>query len=67
VGSCIRVDVSVLCQQMPCCAARVWHNPLQLPAPLHNPQTLYFLSSFFNQFGPNCTSFLVAGEVRGCV
>lgn len=26
-------------------------------------QTLYFLSSFFNQFGPNCTSFLVAGEV----
>ena len=28
-------------------------------------QTLYFLSSFFNQFGPNCTSFLVAGEVRG--
>ncbi|KAI3423024.1 hypothetical protein D9Q98_010708 [Chlorella vulgaris] len=26
-------------------------------------QTLYFMSSFFNQFGPNCTSFLVAGEV----
>ncbi|KAL4458363.1 hypothetical protein ABPG75_013228 [Micractinium tetrahymenae] len=26
-------------------------------------QTLYFLTSFFNQFGPNCTSFLVAGEV----
>lgn len=25
-------------------------------------QTLYFLTSFFNQFGPNCTSFLVAGE-----
>lgn len=27
-------------------------------------QTLYFLTSFFNQFGPNCTSFLVAGEAR---
>ncbi len=26
-------------------------------------QTLYFLSSFFNQFGPNCTTFLVAAEV----
>jgi hypothetical protein len=26
-------------------------------------QTLYFLTSFFNQFGPNCTTFLVAGEV----
>ena len=23
---------------------------------------LYFLSSFFNQFGPNCTSFLTAAE-----
>jgi hypothetical protein len=23
----------------------------------------YFLSSFFNQFGPNCVTFLVAGEV----
>ncbi|GLI78549.1 hypothetical protein PoHVEF18_006867 [Penicillium ochrochloron] len=26
-------------------------------------QTMYFLSSFFNQFGPNCVSFLVAAEV----
>nr|BAU71128.1 proton/phosphate symporter [Parachlorella kessleri] len=26
-------------------------------------QLLYFLSSFFNQFGPNCTTWLVAGEV----
>ncbi|GBF98449.1 proton phosphate symporter [Raphidocelis subcapitata] len=26
-------------------------------------QTLYFLSSFFNQFGPNCTTWLVAAEV----
>ncbi|KAL8292453.1 hypothetical protein RQP46_001065 [Phenoliferia psychrophenolica] len=25
--------------------------------------TMYYISSFFNQFGPNCTTFLVAGEV----
>jgi MFS family permease len=25
-------------------------------------QALYFLSSFFNQFGPNCTTWLVAAE-----
>ena len=26
-------------------------------------QALYYLSSFFNQFGPNCTTWLVAGEI----
>src|SRR5215470_1398909 len=26
-------------------------------------QTMYFLSSFFNQFGPNCVTFLTAAEV----
>src|SRR5699024_10997173 len=26
-------------------------------------QTMYFLSSFFNQFGPNSVTFLVAAEV----
>ncbi|KZF23675.1 pi-transporter A-1 [Xylona heveae TC161] len=26
-------------------------------------QAMYFLSSFFNQFGPNCVTFLVAAEV----
>lgn len=30
---------------------------------LHAFQALYFLSSFFNQFGPNCTTWLVAAEV----
>ena len=34
-------------------------------------QTLYYLSSFFNQFGPNATTWLVAGEwamsYLGCV
>ncbi|KAI1329564.1 major facilitator superfamily domain-containing protein [Xylariaceae sp. FL0255] len=29
----------------------------------HGFQALYFLSSFFNQFGPNCVTFLVAAEV----
>lgn len=38
-------------------------EPLDQRCPLPSLQTLYFLSSFFNQFGPNCTSFLVAGEV----
>ena len=26
-------------------------------------QAMYFLSSFFNQFGPNCVTFLIAAEV----
>lgn len=25
-------------------------------------QALYFLTSFWNQFGPNCTTWLVAGK-----
>ncbi|KAI7842967.1 hypothetical protein COHA_003372, partial [Chlorella ohadii] len=40
----------------------IWYNELVDHA-IKWFQTLYFLSSFFNQFGPNCTSFLVAGEV----
>ena len=32
-------------------------------AGVHTFQTMYFLSSFFNQFGPNAVSFLVAAEV----
>jgi hypothetical protein len=31
--------------------------------PPHPSKALYFLSSFFNQFGPNCTTWLVAAEV----
>ncbi|KAJ5666935.1 hypothetical protein N7462_011344 [Penicillium macrosclerotiorum] len=30
---------------------------------IHEFQAMYFLSSFFNQFGPNCVTFLVAAEV----
>ena len=29
---------------------------------LHAFQFLYFFSSFWNQFGPNCTTWLVAGK-----
>ncbi|GLA43177.1 hypothetical protein AnigIFM63309_000903 [Aspergillus niger] len=32
-------------------------------ANIHSFQAMYFLGSFFNQFGPNCITFLVAGEV----
>lgn len=30
---------------------------------IHTFQAMYFISSFFNQFGPNSVTFLVAGEV----
>lgn len=30
---------------------------------IHGFQAMYFLSSFFQQFGPNCITFLVAAEV----
>jgi hypothetical protein len=33
------------------------------PAHIHAFQAMYFLSSFFNQFGPNSVTFLVAAEV----
>ena len=33
------------------------------PAGIRGFQAMYFLSSFFNQFGPNSVTFLVAGEV----
>jgi hypothetical protein len=33
------------------------------PAHIHAFQAMYFLSSFFNQFGPNAVTFLVAAEV----
>lgn len=36
---------------------------LASPSGLHAFQALYFLSSFFNQFGPNCVTWLAAAEV----
>ena len=35
----------------------------QSAAGIHSFQAMYFLSSFFNQFGPNAVTFLVAAEV----
>lgn len=35
----------------------------QEPAHIHTFQTMYYLSGFFNQFGPNYITFLVAAEV----
>ncbi|KAH8691293.1 putative MFS phosphate transporter [Talaromyces proteolyticus] len=32
------------------------------PENIHAFQAMYFLSSFFNQFGPNCVTFIVAAE-----
>ncbi|KAI9891611.1 MAG: hypothetical protein M1814_002545 [Vezdaea aestivalis] len=34
-----------------------------LPAHIKEFQVMYFLSSFFNQFGPNSVTFLVAAEI----
>lgn len=33
------------------------------PEHIREFQAMYYLSSFFNQFGPNCVTFLVAAEV----
>ena len=41
----------------------IWFNQLRSPAHIHGFQAIYYLSSFFQQFGPNCTTFLVAAEV----
>ena len=38
-------------------------NYYQEPAHIKSFQALYFLSSFFNQFGPNAVTFIVAAEV----
>lgn len=32
---------------------------------IHVFQALYFLTSFFNQFGPNCTTWLVGSPACG--
>jgi Sugar (and other) transporter len=39
------------------------YDYLQKPEHIHGFQALYYLSSYFNQFGPNCITFLVAAEV----
>ncbi|KAJ4372296.1 hypothetical protein N0V83_004070 [Neocucurbitaria cava] len=39
------------------------YNFFTSPEHVHAFQAMYFLSSFFNQFGPNSVTFLVAAEV----
>jgi hypothetical protein len=39
------------------------YTPLTTPGGIGTFQFIYFLSSFVGQFGPNCTTFLLAGEV----
>jgi hypothetical protein len=46
-------------QLIPACA----YDYLREPAHIHGFQAIYFLSGFFQQFGPNCTTFLIAAEV----
>jgi len=41
----------------------VMYEYLQKPEHIHGFQAIYFLSGFFQQFGPNCTTFLLAAEV----
>lgn len=41
----------------------IWFKQLQSKAHIAGFQTIYFLASFFQQFGPNCTTFLLAAEV----
>ncbi|WWC87470.1 uncharacterized protein L201_002359 [Kwoniella dendrophila CBS 6074] len=43
--------------------AAIWYKELSSPAHIRGFQTIYYLSSFFQQFGPNCTTFLLAAEV----
>jgi MFS family permease len=44
-----------------CCAAA--YHQLVHPAYIHWFQALYYLASFFAQYGPNCTTWLIAAEL----
>lgn len=41
----------------------IFYHPLTTPGGIHVFQFVYFFSSFWGQFGPNCTTFLLAGEL----
>ncbi|KAK9795893.1 hypothetical protein WJX73_010315 [Symbiochloris irregularis] len=41
----------------------IWYHPLTTPGGIHVFQFIYFFSSFWGQWGPNCTTFLLAGEL----
>lgn len=40
-----------------------WSTLTATVSGIHLFQALYYLSSFFNQFGPNATTWLIAGEI----
>ncbi|KAL7419464.1 hypothetical protein Q5752_006302 [Cryptotrichosporon argae] len=44
-------------------AAAIRYKQLETAQHIHAFQAIYFLSGFFQQFGPNCTTFLLAAEV----
>ena len=39
------------------------YGPLTTKGGIQSFQFLYFFASFWGQFGPNCTTFLLAGEI----
>lgn len=39
----------------------IWYKELIKPGGIHVFQFIYFFSSFWGQWGPNCTTFLLAG------
>lgn len=39
------------------------YEPLTTKGGIQSFQFLYFFASFWGQFGPNCTTFLLAGEL----
>lgn len=41
----------------------IWYKELIKPGGIHVFQFIYFFSSFWGQWGPNCTTFLLAGEL----
>ncbi|WVQ83439.1 hypothetical protein IAT38_005580 [Cryptococcus sp. DSM 104549] len=43
--------------------AAIWYKELSSSEHIKGFQIIYYLSSFFQQFGPNCTTFLLAAEV----
>jgi MFS family permease len=43
--------------------AAIWYHPLTSKGGITTFQFVYFFSSFWGQFGPNCTTFLLAGEL----
>jgi hypothetical protein len=47
-------------------ACGIWFNELSEPKNLHVFQALYFLSSFFGQWGPNATTWC-GSQPDGCV